>query len=492
MSLPETNARESGGRPRVFAPLLVALIVCGLGLALPVSALALRAAGTEGWHAEDASAAGSGAGLSSVSFADATHGWAVGTSYDASYSSTPVILATTDGGATWSAEDASSAGGASLSSVCFIDANDGWAVGSDEYGAVILATTDGGVTWSAQDAGLAGGDAILSSVAFIDAEHGWAVGASFTSEPIGDSPLILATSDGGATWDAQDPGPVHTLQGMAELSAVTFVTAQRGWAVGDTGSAAVEAPIILSTSDGGLTWKTERAGATRVYGGLYSVSFTDATHGWAVGGVPGEQVGPSVILATHDGGVTWSSQKAPLVDRHGTLGSVCFVDRLHGWAVGDANRGWNHGNPVYAPIILATSNGGATWSAQDATSAGSRGYLGSIAFVDAAHGWAVGGNGRAVVLATTNGGVLPRPSLTKLKPAAARRGSVVTITGKDFGTRRGTNTVNFGSRRCGKYVSWSMTRIRCRVPAKAKFGALNVRVTTTAGTSNAVRFRVKR
>jgi len=491
MSLPETNARESGGRPYLWAPLIVTLILLGLGLALPLSALALRASGTAGWHAENASAAGSGAGLSSVSFADATHGWAVGSSTDASYSSTPVILATTDGGATWNAEDAGYAGSAaSLSSVCFIDANDGWAVGCDFSGdmtPVILATSDGGATWDAQDASSGGTGAYLSSVTFVDANHGWAVGSSSD-----DSLLILATSDGGADWELQDPGSVDTLDGMAELTAVTFVSAERGWAVGDTGCAADEAPIILTTRDGGLSWNAEGTGATRIYGGLCSVSFADATHGWAVGGDFGEQVSPTVILATRDGGATWHIEKAPSIDKNGYLGSVRFVDSTHGWAVGDANRGWKDGYAVFAPIILATSNGGAAWRAQDASAAGSRGGLGSIAFVDAAHGWAVGGNGGAVVLATTNGGVLPRPSLTKLKPAAARRGSVVTITGKDFGTRRGTNTVKFGSRRCRKYVSWSMTRIRCRVPAKAKFGKLNVRVTTTAGASNAVRFRVKR
>src|ERR1019366_7426138 len=96
----------------------------------------------------------------------------------------------------------------------------------------------------------------------------------------------------------------------------------------------------------------------------------------------------------------------------------------------------------------------------------------SVSFAEATHGWAVGistpssGDGRPVLLATTNGGYLPRPSLTALKPYSARRAAVVTITGKYFGVRRGTNLVKFGTTTCTKYLSWSATRIRCRVPAK--------------------------
>ena len=41
-------------------------------------------------------------------------------------------------------------------------------------------------------------------------------------------------------------------------------------------------------------------------------------------------------------------------------------------------------------------------------------------------------------------------------------------------------------------MSWSATRIKVKVPAKAKFGKLKVTVKTTEGTSSAKTFRVKR
>jgi IPT/TIG domain len=82
--------------------------------------------------------------------------------------------------------------------------------------------------------------------------------------------------------------------------------------------------------------------------------------------------------------------------------------------------------------------------------------------------------------------------MTKLLPASGRRGVIVTISGRNFGAKRGTSFVKFGATKCSKYVFWSKTKIKCRVPAKAKFGKLKVTVVTSAGTSNAKAFTVKR
>jgi hypothetical protein len=85
-----------------------------------------------------------------------------------------------------------------------------------------------------------------------------------------------------------------------------------------------------------------------------------------------------------------------------------------------------------------------------------------------------------------------KPKIIKLSPTSGKRSVTVTITGTAFGAKRGTSYVKFGVTKCSKYLSWSKTRIKCRVPAKAKFGWLKVRVTTTVGTSIAKSFRVKR
>lgn len=70
------------------------------------------------------------------------------------------------------------------------------------------------------------------------------------------------------------------------------------------------------------------------------------------------------------------------------LTDIQFVDAQHGWAVG--------GNGS----IVATANGGAAWKAQ---ASGTTEMLQAVDFVDAQYGWAVGSEG--TILATTNGGV---------------------------------------------------------------------------------------
>lgn len=87
---------------------------------------------------------------------------------------------------------------------------------------------------------------------------------------------------------------------------------------------------------------------------------------------------------------------------------------------------------------------------------------------------------------------LPKPQVSRLRPTAGKRKSTVTISGKDFGARRGSGFVKFGTKRRTAYVSWSATPIKCKVPAKAKLAKVRVRVTTAGGLSNAKSFRVKR
>ena len=99
-------------------------------------------------------------------------------------------------GATWRRQYTGTA--IHLSSVAFADARHGWVVGS---GGTILATTAGGDSWSPQRSGTR---MDLYDVAFADASHGLAVGDTFK----GDDPMaqqfigsvILRTTDGGGDW----------------------------------------------------------------------------------------------------------------------------------------------------------------------------------------------------------------------------------------------------------------------------------------------------
>jgi hypothetical protein len=88
--------------------------------------------------------------------------------------------------------------------------------------------------------------------------------------------------------------------------------------------------------------------------------------------------------------------------------------------------------------------------------------------------------------------ILPAPVITRLSPASGKRGAVVTISGTGFAAARSGSTVRFGSKASTTYVLWSDAQIKCKVPATARYGSLNVTVTTAAGTSNGKSFAVKR
>ena len=75
---------------------------------------------------------------------------------------------------------------------------------------------------------------LLTAVYFVDATHGWAVGHDAQ---------ILATTDGGATWVLQFEDPERELP----LIDVWFENLEQGFAVGAYGT-------LLETSDGGQSW----------------------------------------------------------------------------------------------------------------------------------------------------------------------------------------------------------------------------------------------
>jgi photosystem II stability/assembly factor-like uncharacterized protein len=264
-----------------------------------------------------------------VTFVNAKDGWMVGGT-----ATLGTILATTDGGATW-VEQHPDAPGCSFADVAFADAEHGWVVGIHDGGAApLFVTTDGGATWTKRHAPGEGGG--LISVFFVNAKQGWVADAGSD---------IYATTDGGVSWKKQYSSATLS------VGAPVFANARDGWAVG-TDSTWGNA-TILATTDGGASWAVQlnRAYPHNVFGGLGAVVAVDARHAWAVGR-------NGLILATSNGGVTWSKQKSATT---ADLYSVSFTDAWHGWAVGETDDG--NGNFV-SSTILATTDGGATWMKQ--------------------------------------------------------------------------------------------------------------------------------
>ena len=84
------------------------------------------------------------------------------------------------------------------------------------------------------------------------------------------------------------------------------------------------------------------------------------------------------------------------------------------------------------------------------------------------------------------------PYLTGISPTRAKTEDRLTLTGGNFGTRRGSGYVLFASNvrpSAADYVSWSNSRIVVKVPARARSG--NVQVTTSNGRSGTKRLQIE-
>jgi photosystem II stability/assembly factor-like uncharacterized protein len=150
----------------------------------------------------------------------------------------------------------------------------------------VYRTNDGGTTW----------DLIwevkkkITDIYFANSQDGWLAG---------EGGFVARTNDSGKTWT-----PAST-QTNADLTSIFFLTKQLGWVAGSEST-------ILYTRDGGLTWQRSSVAGLSGSPPLASISFTDHLHGWAVGGnsdpMEASLFAPSnVVLSTDDGGQTWRS-----------------------------------------------------------------------------------------------------------------------------------------------------------------------------------------
>lgn len=241
-----------------------------------------------------------------------------------------------------------------LNSIYFIDALKGWAVGDS---GVIIKTTDGGTNWTSQSSGVTDG---LRSVHFENNTHGWA--------STGGGSILV--SDGN-NWTLQYSGASSWLESLF------FTDINNGWA---SGGAFAGHTRMVKTTNGGLVWDTLST-LNPSYSGN-SLFFINSSIGWKTNW-------NLTISKTTDGGNTWTPQnKSQNKGDINALHSVFFVDANNGCAVGDSG------------IVYTTINGGANWNLQNS---GTYNYLRSVCFINSNDGYAVGQNG--TILKTSNGGI---------------------------------------------------------------------------------------
>ncbi|HEY5548462.1 MAG TPA: YCF48-related protein [Coriobacteriia bacterium] len=275
--------------------------------------------------------------LNAVSFADATHGWAVGLRVDGVYlgggSKSSYVAFSGNGGASWSSQ--STPASQELHGVLARSATDVWAVG--DAGTLLHYN---GILWSAVTVDRWPSNKSLRAIAF-SGLTGWAVG---------DGLGVACTINGGATWSTiAVPITGATLRGVAAIGGASAI------AVGDGGVMRV---LSSSTS----SYRSSGTGSN-----LGGVSFADPTNGWAVGD-------DATFVRTTNGGSTWTAVPIgdPTKPSPYDLRSVAFADASNGIAVGTSQGVWR------------TIDGGAHWSASRIVDGGLGSYdLKGIGFVAA-------------------------------------------------------------------------------------------------------------
>ena len=210
----------------------------------------------------------------------------------------------------------------------------------------------------------------LHAIYFLDSQSGWAVGGNGA---------LLSTNDGGVTWRTL---PRPTEDALRDLY---FSDRTNGWLVCDRSIYRLKTDeeartYLLHTRDGGTTWQRVDVGHTNPAERLVRVVFAgNGLRGWVFGET-------GAVYNTSDGGGSWARQSVPT--RRLLLGGA-FIDAATGWLVGAG------------ATVLQTNDGGETWRAANAMAAPNA-RLNAVSFADKAHGWAVGADG--LILFTTNGG----------------------------------------------------------------------------------------
>ena len=210
-----------------------------------------------------------------------------------------------------------------LTSVTFVDDRHGWAVG---HWGVILHTDDGGEHWRLQRTDTAT-DQPIFSVAFRDLNHGWAVGLWS---------LLLETSDGGQTWQARKVGREQGLASATINFYSVFLGRDRQvFATGEQGTVLRSADDgqswkALETGYKGSLWTgTETSDGELYVGGLRGNIYRSTNQGGSWHAVASGGTSSVTALLATSGGVAGVGLDGLVIDKR-TAAAAFTATRVAG------------------------------------------------------------------------------------------------------------------------------------------------------------------
>ena len=198
--------------------------------------------------------------------------------------------------------------------------------------ALLIVSNISNSQWYQQNSGT---NVVLHDIYFLNASTGFAVG---------DSAIIIKTTNGGANWSTVKP------PGYGELFTIKFLNANTGW-VGGGKHVIMNAyrTQAFYTTDGGNTWTSAfppymtewRFTDVEVFD-LDNVIFTSSQCN--------DNVCSGDIVKTTNRGQNWTS----VTNINGYYEGLNWINNQTGWAV---TNFWNDVPPAVAHILITTNNG---------------------------------------------------------------------------------------------------------------------------------------
>lgn len=275
--------------------------------------------------------------------------------------------------------------------------------------------------------------------------------------------LVLCATFASAQWRRVETGS------LSWLHAIHFVDEKKGWLGGSNGT-------LLSTADGGLTWKKEQFPNTDA---VRDIVFTSVSDGWLLCErsqfLNDRKSNRSYLMHTVDGGKSWSIVNFQTLVEPRTR--IFFGRKGEGYAIGegglvaefslDARPEKRIGVPSRflmldgvvvngSRIVLVGGGGSIFWtddkgdSWQPARFSTSRptAKFNATVFIDDKHGWAVGNDG--LIVSSTDGGISWRGQ----KPDAGANLLDILFCNAEYGFAVGENGIILRTSDSGR--SWTV------------------------------------
>jgi len=275
--------------------------------------------------------------------------------------------------------------GLTINEIHMTGLNDGWALAGDGERTYILHTSDGGQTWSDKTPpdqtwiGSMQPDEWLKPQLlggyFMDSRRAWITTVLVYPEHlpyiITIGQVVLSTQDGGTTWRTS---LLPRSQGTG-FPQIKFITPERGWIVAyEYAGAGGNHLALYSTDDGGQTWRL-------VFDKLSSIFSVSEDIGWTADGtgvMSFKHVGfidIPYVRWTHDGGRNWDEgQELPMPSNPtdsdpSVMSFECWTESPNTFSPSEAKlmvvcRITANASYTYQSYFYSTKDGGESWRSQ--------------------------------------------------------------------------------------------------------------------------------